>query len=65
MVNNKGSINPQKNYSLKEAAELWGVAPSTVRVWALQGRFRTLKMGRRRVIPGEEILRILKNGLSE
>lgn len=56
-------IDPNKNYSLKKAAELWGVAPSTVRLWALQGRFRTLKLGRRRVIPGDELLRVKNEGL--
>ena len=56
-------IDPQKNYSLKKAAEVWGIACSTVRVWALQGRFRTVKMGRRRLVPGDEILRIKNEGL--
>lgn len=63
MAEKNSGVDPQRNYSLKVAAQYWGVAPSTVRAWALQGKFRTIKMGRRRVVPGTELLRIKNEGL--
>ena len=63
MTRRNSGLDPERNYSLEVAARYWGVAPSTVRVWALQGRFKTIKLGRRRVVPGDEILRIKNEGL--
>ena len=44
---------------------LGGLTPQALYQWASQGRFRTVRMGRRLMIPREEIERMLVEGAPE
>jgi excisionase family DNA binding protein len=41
-----------------------GVAPSTFWKYQAQGKIRTFKIGKRVLIPAEEVTRILKEGVA-
>lgn len=58
-----GEIATERLYPIQKAAEIWGVSPVTVRFWARKGLIKTRKLGRRRLVPGSEIRRILEEGL--
>lgn len=49
--------------SLQEAARLWGVAYWTTVGWAKQGRIRTIKLSRRRMVPMSEVKRVAEEGI--
>lgn len=55
-------IDPKKYYSVSEAANALGVHRSTIWRWvsALKIRFKTKVVNSRKVIPGSELLKLLK-----
>jgi excisionase family DNA binding protein len=48
--------------SIKQAAETWGVSVYTARRLAVAGIVKTVRVGRRRLIPDSEIARIEATG---
>jgi excisionase family DNA binding protein len=48
--------------SFKEAAEITSVSRSTLRRHAKDGRLRTVRLGRRRVIPYEALQELIREG---
>jgi excisionase family DNA binding protein len=50
--------------SIKQAAETWGVSVYTARRLAAVGLIRTINVGRRRLVPEDEIARISASGVS-
>lgn len=48
--------------SIKQAADTWGVSVYTARRLAAAGLVRTVCVGRRRLVPDEEIARVAANG---
>lgn len=52
-----------KLYSIAKVAEIFDVSPVTVRYWIRLGKIRSRKLGRRRLVPGSEIRRIVEEGL--
>jgi len=54
-----------KLISIREAAERLGVSEWTVGRWARQGRFTTVKLGGRRLVPETELDRIIESNLSQ
>jgi excisionase family DNA binding protein len=49
--------------SLEEAAEELKISLHTMRAWAFQRRFATLKLGRRRMVEREELERFARAGV--
>lgn len=49
----------------KDFCAQFGVAPSTTYRWLREGRIRSLRLGRRYLIPREELERIEREGLRE
>lgn len=50
-------------YSRKQAAAELSVSPRTIDYWIAQGHLKARQLGRRVVVPGVELLRILKDGI--
>jgi excisionase family DNA binding protein len=50
--------------SIRQAADAWGVSVYTVRRLAATGAVRKVRVGRRRLVPESEILRISTTGVS-
>jgi excisionase family DNA binding protein len=50
-------------YSRKGAATQLSVSARTVDYWISKGRLKAIKLGKRVVIPGTELVRVLKEGL--
>lgn len=50
--------------SIKQAADTWGVSVHTARRLAAVGAVHTITVGRRRLVPESEILRIATTGVS-
>jgi excisionase family DNA binding protein len=48
--------------SFKEAAKLLSVSPNTVRRHAKDGRLRTVRLGRRRVVPFDALKDLIRSG---
>jgi excisionase family DNA binding protein len=48
--------------SFKEAAGLVSVSRNTLRRYAKSGRLRTVRLGRRRVIPFEALRELIRDG---
>ena len=54
MVNASDHAAPVRGlYSIKETAELLSVQPAYVYALAYSGRLKTVKLGRRRLVPSE------------
>ena len=53
----------QRLYSLKHAAEVLGVSPAFLREQSKAGRIKTVKLGRRRLVPLDELERLETEGL--
>jgi excisionase family DNA binding protein len=51
-------------YSRKQAAFQLSVSPRTIDYWIAKGALRAIRLGRRIVIPGHELIRLLQNGLT-
>lgn len=49
--------------SIREAAERWGKHFQTVYQWAYTGKIKTVMLGRSRMVPESEILRVCAEGL--
>tara|TARA_B100000949_G_scaffold137989_1_gene121405 strand:- start:66 stop:284 length:219 start_codon:yes stop_codon:yes gene_type:complete len=49
--------------SIKEAARLLSISRFTVRLYALQGLIKSVRLGKRIVIPVEEVRRVAKEGV--
>lgn len=49
--------------SVQQAADTWGVSVYTVRRLAATGAVHTVTVGRRRLVPESEILRIATTGV--
>ena len=49
--------------SIQQAANTWGVSVYTVRRLAAVGLVRTVRVGRRRLVPENEIERIIATGV--
>ncbi len=49
--------------SIQQAATAWGVSVYTVRRLAAAGSVRTVRVGRRRLVPDSEIERIIATGV--
>ncbi|GEM_PF-6055599 len=56
-------IRPDFLYSIDAVAKILSVSPVTVRYWSRLNKIETRKLGRRRLVPGVEVLRILREGL--
>lgn len=50
--------------SIQQAADAWGVSVHTARRLATVGAIHTVTVGRRRLVPESEILRIATTGVS-
>lgn len=48
--------------SVQEAAEMSALRPVTIRAWAAARKIASYKLGRRRLIPESEIMRVLECG---
>jgi excisionase family DNA binding protein len=48
---------------LEQAGAVLGVSHWTLRLWARQGRLRTVKLGTLRLVPAGELDRIVKHGI--
>ncbi len=48
--------------SFKEAAEVTSVSKTTLRRYAKDGRLRTIRLGRRRVIPYAALEKLIREG---
>ena len=48
---------------LEQAGAALGVSPWTLRLWAKQGKLRTVKLGSLRLVPAEELDRIVQQGI--
>ncbi len=46
-----------------EAGKRLSVSPFSLRVWARRGLLRTVRIGRRRLVPEEEIDRVSREGI--
>jgi excisionase family DNA binding protein len=52
-------------WSVREAAELLGVSPQTVRMWVKDGRLGVVRLAARSTrIPSDEIMRLLGRSVS-
>jgi hypothetical protein len=49
--------------SIRQTAEAWGVSVYTVRRLAAAGLVRTVTLGRRRLVPEGEIVRVIATGI--
>ena len=52
-----------KLLNLNEAAQALRVSPWSLRAWAKRGEVKVVRLGRRVLIPREEIERIVREGL--
>ena len=52
-------------YTIKEAAGLMRVFHKTLYTWAYAGRLRTVRIGRKQLVPASEIDRIIRDGLNK
>jgi excisionase family DNA binding protein len=50
-------------YSVTEAADVLGLAPSGLWKWIAAGKIHSVKIGNRRVISAHELQRLLTEGL--
>jgi len=50
-------------YSVTEAADVLGMAPSGLWRWISLGKIRSVKIGSRRIISAHELQRLLTEGL--
>jgi excisionase family DNA binding protein len=50
-------------FSRKQAASELSVSPRTIDYWISQGHLKARKLGKRVVIPGSELLRVLEKGI--
>lgn len=55
-------IDPHRNYAFKDAARITGVSRRTIYRLADTGRLRTVRILRRRLVPGTELIRIRDQG---
>lgn len=46
--------------SIEECALSLGVRPSTIRAWILQKRIGSCKIGARRLVPQDEVIRLIR-----
>ncbi|WP_297346052.1 hypothetical protein [uncultured Mobiluncus sp.] len=46
-----------------EAAKIIGVQPGTLRKWGYTGQVKTVRLGRKVMVPREQIESIVKNGI--
>lgn len=46
-----------------EAAKIIGVKPGTLRNWGYAGQVKTVRLGRKVMVPREQIDSIVKNGI--
>jgi excisionase family DNA binding protein len=51
--------------SFKEAAQVTSVSKTTLRRYAKDGRLRTVRLGRRRVIPYDALKELIRDGSTE
>jgi len=51
--------------SFKEAAQITSVSKTTLRRFAKDGRLRTVRFGRRRVIPFDALKELIRDGSTE
>ncbi|MBM4356005.1 MAG: helix-turn-helix domain-containing protein [Deltaproteobacteria bacterium] len=51
--------------TLKQAAAQLGVSWWTLGRWARQGRFRTVRLGSRRLVPESELSRLVESNMTE
>jgi excisionase family DNA binding protein len=63
LPSNPDSVDPQKTFTVREAADILGVTPDTVKGYCRTKRLRSRKVGPKRAwaIPGAEIRRLLKD----
>jgi excisionase family DNA binding protein len=57
--------NQPLSVSFKEGAALTSVSPNTLRRYAKSGRLRTVRLGRRRVIPFDALKDLIQEGSAE
>lgn len=58
-----GNQNQERRYySIRQAAEVYGVKAGTLRAWVSRGRLKGVKIGRVVFIPVEEMERIFAEG---
>jgi excisionase family DNA binding protein len=50
-------------FRLEQAGAALGVSHWTLRVWAKQGKLRTVKLGNLRLVPADELDRIAQQGI--
>lgn len=55
-----GNQNPAVMLSVREGAELLGIAPPTMRLWISQGRIAHYRLGRRVVLKESDLLAFLE-----
>jgi len=49
--------------SVEDAAARLGLKPATMRLWSAQRKVASVKLGRRRLIPESEIVRLVETNL--
>ena len=55
-------IAPNRLYPLQFAKEVWGVSLPLLYRAARKGLFKSVRLGRKWMVPGKEILRVLEEG---
>jgi excisionase family DNA binding protein len=62
LANDEGGPMTKRLLRIEAAAEALSISHWTVRLWAKQGRLRTVKLGKLRLVPAAEVERIAKGG---
>jgi excisionase family DNA binding protein len=65
MARNAEARDFGKLLTLKQAADRLGVSWWTLGRWARQGRFRTVRLGSRRLVPESELTRLVDANMTE
>ncbi|NMW44294.1 helix-turn-helix domain-containing protein [Mobiluncus curtisii] len=56
-------VEPRKLYSLKETAQMLGISYRAIQDWQYANRIKTVKLGRRVMVPAVELDRIAVEGV--
>ncbi len=65
MTRNAETKDFGKLLDIREAADRLGVSWWTLGRWARQGRFRTVRLGSRRLVPESELARLIASNMTE
>lgn len=66
-LHNNESLNliPKRTYTLTEAAAIVGISYSLLRKFVKQGKIKTIRVGKRLLIPEEEVKKLLEELINQ